>query len=133
MGTGLTNMSPAELEIIKSVVDMGGTILVVVMVIGALAALAWKLMPATLAYRSDTIKAMQNQAVIAAKQADGTVKNAEAMGLQAQIMSEIKDTFQEYITKDNNEHREILLGLQVLARGLKELTQEIRHDQDEGC
>jgi predicted negative regulator of RcsB-dependent stress response len=108
-------MSTAELEIIKSVVDMGGTILVVVMVIGALAVLAWKLIPATLAYRSDTIKVMQQQA-------QATEKHANAM-------TQIKDTLQSYITKDNDEHREILLGLQVLAKGMNELTQGLQHDK----
>jgi F0F1-type ATP synthase membrane subunit b/b' len=122
-------MSPAELEIIKSVVDMGGTILVVVMVIGALAVLAWKVIPASLVYRSETIKAMQDQAQATVRAAEATTKHAEAMQAQAHSMAEIKDTLQDYITKDNNEHREILLGLQVLAKGMTELTQGLRHDK----
>jgi len=51
---------------------------------------------------------------------------AEAVGRQAQSMCDMKDSLHTFIMKDNSEHREILLALQVVGEVLKSLTTQIQ-------
>jgi len=57
-------------------------------------------------------------------------KMAEAMGRQAQSMGGMKDTLVDFVGKDSGEHREIILGLQVVGRELKTLTHHVMRLQD---
>jgi hypothetical protein len=57
-------------------------------------------------------------------------KMAEAMGAQAQSMTGVKDTLVEFVGKDSGEHREIILGLQVVGRELKTLTHQVTRLHD---
>ena len=58
-------------------------------------------------------------------------KIAEALAQQAQSLSGVNGAIQTYIQKDNTEHREILLGLQVVGENLKWLTDELRSSKKE--
>lgn len=117
----LTGMTDKELELIKAVLDMGGSISIALLIVLALSLLAWKL-------GSQFLAVLQNQA-------EATGRQADAMAGQASAMGEMKDALSQYILKDNHEHREILLGLSVMASEMKELTQvisEFKHDQTRG-
>lgn len=56
---------------------------------------------------------------------------AESMGAQAESLSKMRDGIDRFITKDNTEHREILLGVQVMGDELKTLVCEIRELREE--
>lgn len=61
----------------------------------------------------------------------GTLQQmAVAMGNQAQCMAEVKDTVCDFVRKDNSDHREILLSLQVVGEELKSLTREVKRQCD---
>lgn len=94
-----------ELSLIKVLVDLGGTVVVSVLLIFGL----YKLL------------SRFGCAFITAQE-----KMAEAMADQAKSTSGMRDAIQNFIQKDNNEHREILLGLQVVGEELKCLTTEVR-------
>jgi len=53
-------------------------------------------------------------------------KIATSIGNQAQSMKEMSASINHMITKDNTEHREILLGMQVVGEELKSLVCEVR-------
>ena len=50
---------------------------------------------------------------------------AGAMGEQAQSMAAMTGAVQDFIGRDHNEHKEILLGLQVVGKELSTLVNEI--------
>jgi len=52
-------------------------------------------------------------------------KIAEAMGQQAQSLTDMKGSVSEFIGRDHLEHKEILLGLQVVGKELKTLVNEV--------
>lgn len=104
-------LSDSELELVKAVLDMGGSITIAILIVIALALIAWKLSGHMVKFSVDLVAVMQNQ--------------ADALSGQATAMGEMKDAFSLYVLKDNDEHREILLGLSVMASEMKELTQVI--------
>lgn len=56
---------------------------------------------------------------------------AQSMSAQAQSMSEMRDGLDRLVNRDNSEHREILLGVQVMGDELKSLVNEIRELREE--
>ena len=56
---------------------------------------------------------------------------AQSMGAQAESMARMRDGLDRMIAKDNSEHREILLGVQVMGDELKSLVCEIREMREE--
>lgn len=115
---GISGLSSAELEVIKTAMDMGGTIFITILIVICLAILAWKFGGSAMKCMAEFISAQQRQ--------------ADAMTAQAASMSDIKNAVHEYITRDNSEHREILLGLQVLAKEMRELTNELAGQLNRG-
>ena len=116
---GHTGLSDKELEVIKTLADMGGSIFIDVLIIVALSFLAFKLGGKILALAGQAVGVMQNQA-------DQTGRNADALFGQAETLSQMKDAISSYILKDNSEHREILLGVEVMADKLNHLTQAVK-------
>ncbi|MBP8644717.1 MAG: hypothetical protein KBH99_01185 [Syntrophobacteraceae bacterium] len=53
-------------------------------------------------------------------------KIATSMGEQARSIKDLSESLNETIAKDNAEHREILLSMQVVGGELKTLMQEIK-------
>jgi len=94
------------LDLIKTVADLGGTTAIAALMIWCI----YKLL------------ARFGAAFVVAHQ-----QIAESMGSQAKIMSELRDGIEKFVDKDNNEHREILLGMQVVGKELKELVCEVRN------
>ncbi|MCP3942203.1 MAG: hypothetical protein GY710_12055 [Desulfobacteraceae bacterium] len=107
----IISLSDNEIELVKAVLDMGGSITIAILIIIALALIAWKLSAHLVKFSGDLVMVMQNQ--------------ADALAGQATAMGEMKDALNLYVLKDNDEHREILLGLSVMAREMKDLTQVI--------
>jgi len=56
---------------------------------------------------------------------------AQSMSAQAQSLNEMRAGLDRYIERDNSEHREILLGVQVMGDELKSLVCEIREMREE--
>ncbi len=97
-------MTLAQLELIKSLLDLGGTAFIASIVIF----FAYKLLG------KFGVPFISSQREI-----------AKAMGEQAQSMSSMTDSVQDFIGRDHNEHKEILLGLQVVGKELKTLVEEV--------
>lgn len=97
-------MTPEQLELIKSLLDLGGTAFVVSIAIF----FGYKLLG------SFGVPFISSQRDI-----------ATAMGQQAQSMSSMTGAVQDFIGRDHNEHKEILLGLQVVGKELKTLVEEV--------
>lgn len=57
---------------------------------------------------------------------DSQQKIADAMGRQAECLTNLQSTVHEYIGRDNNDHREILLSTQVVIQEMQTLADEIR-------
>ena len=94
-------MTGSELELINTLVDLGGTVMITTL----LMIFAYRLF---CRFGGDFIQAQQ--------------EIAKAMGRQAQSLSDMKDTVHEFVSKDSSEHREILLSLQVVGEELKKLS-----------
>lgn len=109
---GHTGLSDKELEVVMAITDMGGSIFIAVLIVVVLAGLAWKLGGRLVLLGGQVIAVMQNQ--------------ADAQAGQATAMKEMKDALSQYILKDNDEHREILLGVEVMADKLNHLTQAVK-------
>lgn len=97
-------MAPDQLELINSLLDLGGTAFIAAIVIF----FAYKLLAR---FGAPFVNSQQNI--------------AKAMGEQAQSMSSMTDSVQDFIGRDHNEHKEILLGLQVVGKELKFLVSEV--------
>ena len=94
-------MSP---EVMKALVDMGGTVVVVVLFLVFTYRLVNRLFPQFITTQQDI---------------------AKAMGQQAESMGQMKDTVREFVLRDNSEHREIILGLRVVGQELKTLVEQV--------
>jgi len=94
-----------DLTLIKSLVDLGCTVVICALIVVVFYKLAIRF----------------GVAFIAAQE-----KIAEAMAQQALSISGVNSALQIYIQKDNNEHREILLAVQVCGENMKWLTHELR-------
>ena len=57
---------------------------------------------------------------------DSQRAQAEAMRDQALAMRDMRDTVHEFIHRDNSDHREIIIGLQVVANEVKALSALVR-------
>ena len=111
------HLSDKELALIQAVIDQGGAITIAVLIVVALSLVAWKL-------GGQFLAVLQAQASASGRQAD-------AMAGQASAMAEMKDALTKYILKDNDEHREILLGLSVMASEMKELVRAVNKSKRE--
>ncbi len=107
-------MTLSQMELVKVLADLGGTVLITALLIW----FAWKV----IRYFGTAFLSTMQQI-------------ARAMSSQAACLADMKDTVTAFVAKDNSEHREILLSLQVVAKEISTLTTEIRrqrHD-DDGC
>jgi hypothetical protein len=95
---------------IKSLVDLGGTVVISALILFVLYKLSMKFGVAFITAQNSI---------------------AEAMTRQADTLSGVHKAIETYIQKDNREHREILLGVQVLAEEFKMLRADIRRERDE--
>ncbi len=93
------------LDLIKTIADLGGSTVIAALMIWCI----YKLLE-----RFGTAFIQAHQQI------------AESIGAQARCMSEMREGIDNFIQKDNSEHREILLGLQVVGAELKALIEEIR-------
>jgi hypothetical protein len=48
------------------------------------------------------------------------------MKTQAECMGAMKDSGREFVDHDNNDHREILLGLRVVIKEVQQLSAEVK-------
>lgn len=62
---------------------------------------------------------------------DSQKQIAGAMGEQAQCMVAMQKTVNDYVCRDNKDHREILLSTQVVISEVKNLAAEIRESRNE--
>jgi len=99
-----------NLEALKIVANLGGTVVIAI----AMIICAYKLCGQ--AARS-FVQALE--------------KIALAVDNQAKSMADMKPAIDRMVTRDNMEHREILLGMQVVGEELKSLTSEIRDLREE--
>ena len=99
------------LDALKIVSDLGGTVAIAVTVVVC----AYKLLGR---FGVPFISALEKIAV--------------AAGDQAKNMGEVKVAVDKFVNKDNMEHREILLGMQVVGEELKSLACEVRSLRKEG-
>ena len=102
-------MSGNAIELIKILANLGGAVVVAWLLIRMVGKLLGK----------------YGAAFICAQE-----KMAEAMGRQAQSLSGMKETLCDFVGKDSGEHREIILGLQVVGRELKTLTRHVMRLND---
>ena len=93
-------MTGSEMALIKAAMNLGGVFVIFLILLFFAYRICTKAGPKMLEYAGAFISAQEKQAM---------------------AMTEMKDAFTGYINKDNNEHREILLGLQVLAREIHDL------------
>lgn len=100
----------SDLSLVKSLVDLGCTVVVCALIIVVLYKLSMKFGVAFLATQE---------------------KIAEAMAQQAQSLCGVNTAIQTYIQRDNTEHREILLACQVMGEHLKWLREEMRAAKEE--
>ncbi len=101
-------MTPSQIELIKVLADLGGTVVITLFLIW----MAWKVIRY---FGTAFLTAIQ--------------EIAHAMSRQAACLAEMKDTVTQFVAKDNSEHREILLSLQVVAKEITTLTDEIRRQR----
>lgn len=64
-------------------------------------------------------------------QADAMQQQASAMKDQAECMQGMRITVQDYVARDNNDHREILIGLQVVIKEVQGLGEAVRLQGEE--
>ena len=102
-------MTPAEVELIKVSMNLGALFIIFALMLYLSYRLVLKLGPKFFAFGAAFVAAQEKQ---------------------ANAMTEMKDSFTTYVTRDNNEHQEIIVGLQVLARNMETLTKEVRTQND---
>jgi hypothetical protein len=95
----------SDFTLVKSLVDLGCTVVICVIIVIVLYKLSMKFGVAFLATQE---------------------KIAEAMAQQAQSLCGVNAAIQTYIQRDNTEHREILLAVQVMGEHLKWLRDEVK-------
>jgi hypothetical protein len=95
----------SDFTLIKSLVDLGCTVVICSIIVIVLYKLSMKFGVAFLATQE---------------------KIAEAMAQQAQSLCGVNTAIQTYIQRDNTEHREILLAVQVMGEHLKWLRDEVK-------
>lgn len=98
-------MTIAKMELLKILIDLGCTVLITILLIY----FSYKLINK---FGVPFIKSQQEV--------------AKAMGHQAQSMADMQSTVHEFVCGDNNDHREILLSLQVVGSELKSLRSEVK-------
>ncbi len=92
-------------EIVKSLVTLGGEVVIACMAL-------WVFYKLGNQYLTGIMEAMQTQ--------------ASAMQTQAACLVEVKNNLSAYIAHDNNDHREILLSLQVVIKEVQQLGEEVK-------
>jgi hypothetical protein len=105
------------LEALKIIADLGGTVVIAI----AMIICAYKLCG----------RAAQGFCQAAKGFVEALEKIALAVDNQAKSMADMKPAIDRMVAKDNMEHREILLGMQVVGEELKSLTCEIRDLREE--
>lgn len=60
------------------------------------------------------------------RQAQAMLEQALSMKTQAECLGVMKDSIQEFVLRDNNDHREILLNMQVIIREVAQLGAEVK-------
>ena len=91
-------------ELLKALIDQGCTAFIVTIALILAYRLANKFFPQFISTQQDI---------------------AVASGRQAENIAQMKNTVHEFVMRDNNEHREIILGLQVVGQELKTLVEQI--------
>lgn len=92
-------------ELIRILADLGGTVLIAAIILY----LVYKII---------------NQFCLA--MINSMQQIANAMGDNARCVMEMKTDVAEYVQRDNSDHREFLLTLQVFGKQMEVLTKEIR-------
>lgn len=64
-------------------------------------------------------------------QADAMQQQASAMKDQAECMQGMRITVQDYVARDNNDHREILIGLQMVFKEVQGLGEAVKVQGEE--
>jgi len=60
------------------------------------------------------------------QQAEAMLEQAQSMRAQANCMEQMQGSVKEFVARDNNDHREILLGLQVVIKEVQQLGTEVK-------
>jgi len=97
-------METVNLDLVKILLDLGGTAFIAVLLI----------------YFGYKIISRFGEPFIASQN-----KIATAMGQQAQSLTNMQGSVTDFIGRDHNEHKEIILGLQVVGKELETLVKEI--------
>lgn len=103
-------MTAANVELIKILADLGGTVLIAAIVM-------YLIYKALIRVGVPLVESQQ--------------RTAAALGQQAQCMADMQKTVDQYVCRDNDDHREILLSTQVVIQEVKNLAAEIRSRHDE--
>lgn len=103
-------MTPEQVALFKILADLGGTVVVAALLMFLIYKLVNRL----------GVPFIDSQQQI-----------AEAMGRQAQCMTDMQKTVNDYVCRDNDDHREILLSTQVVIAEVKNLTAAINRSNDE--
>jgi len=99
-------------QLANRIIDQGAGVIVVIVIVYALVRLAM--------YFGKPFLEAQKQ------QAPAMLAQAQSMQTQADCMGQMKDSVREFVGRDNNDHREILLGLQVVAKEVQKLGNEVK-------
>ncbi len=99
-------------QLINRLIDQGAGVIVVIVIVYALVKLAM--------YFGKPFLEAQKQ------QAEAMLEQAQSMKTQADCMGQMKDSVREFVCRDNNDHREILLSLQVVINEVRKLGNEVK-------
>jgi type VI protein secretion system component VasK len=98
-----------ESETIKTLAQLGGQVVIACVALWLICRLADK-------YMAGFLAAMQAQAT--------------AMMKQAECIEGAKDSIQQFIDHDNNDHREILLGLRVVIKEVQQMGADLKAQRE---
>ncbi len=101
-----------DAALINRLIDQGAGVIVVIVIVYALVKLAM--------YFGKPFLEAQKQ------QAQAMLAQAQSMKTQADCMGQMKDSVREFVSRDNNDHREILLSLQVVIKEVQQLSTEVK-------
>lgn len=99
-------------QLMNRIIDQGAGVIIAIAIIYALVKLAM--------YFGKPFLEAQKQ------QAEAMLQQAQSMKTQADCMGQMKDSVREFVSRDNNDHREILLSLQVVIKEVQQMRDDVK-------